>query len=83
MADQLRTHAERFGVEILPAQAVSKITSMGDYRLVTTEAGDEYCASAIIVATGSRYRRLNVPGEDNLIGAQASTSALHATARSI
>ena len=83
LADQIRTHVERFGVEILPAQAVSKITSMGDYRLVTTEAGDEYCASAIIVATGSRYRRLNVPGEDNLIGAQASTSALHATARSI
>jgi len=59
--DQLRTHAECFGVEILPAQAVSKITSMGDYRFVTTETGDEYCASAVIVATGSKYRRLNVP----------------------
>ena len=69
LADQLRAHAERFGVEILPAQAVSKITSMGDYRLVTTETGDQYCASAIIVATGNRYRRLNVPGEDDLIGA--------------
>ena len=69
LAESLRTHAERFGVEILPAQAVSKITSMGDYRLVTTEAGDEYCASSVIVATGSRYRRLNVPGEEDLIGA--------------
>jgi thioredoxin reductase (NADPH) len=69
LAEQLRTHAERFGVEILPAQAVSKIESMGDYRLVTTETGDEYCASSVIVATGSRYRRLNVPGEDDLIGA--------------
>lgn len=69
LAESLRTHAERFGVEILPAQAVSKITSMGDYRLVTTETGDEYCASSVIVATGSRYRRLNVPGEEDLIGA--------------
>jgi thioredoxin reductase (NADPH) len=69
LADQLRTHAERFGVEILPAQAVSKITTMGDYRLVTTETGDEYCTNAVIVATGSRYRRLNVPGEEDLIGA--------------
>jgi thioredoxin reductase len=34
---------------------------MGDYRFVTTETGDEYCASAVIVATGSKYRRLNVP----------------------
>ena len=69
LADQLRTHAERFGVEILPAQAVSKITSMGDYRFRTTETGDEYCASAVIVATVSKYRRLNVPGEEDLIGA--------------
>jgi thioredoxin reductase (NADPH) len=69
LAESLRTHAERFGVEILSAQAVSKITSMGDYRFVTTETGDEYCASSIIVATGSRYRRLNVPGEEDLIGA--------------
>ena len=69
LAEQLKIHAERFGVEILPAQAVSKITSMGDYRLVTTETGDEYCASSVIVATGSRYRRLNVPGEEDLIGA--------------
>ena len=34
LADQLRVHAERFGVEILPAQAVSSITAAGDYRLV-------------------------------------------------
>ena len=69
LADQLRAHAERFGVEVLPAQAVAGIMAVGDYRLVTMETGDEYCASSIILATGSRYPRLNVPGEDDLIGA--------------
>ena len=34
-----------------------------------TETGDGYCGRAIIIATGSTYRRLGVPGEDDLIGA--------------
>jgi thioredoxin reductase (NADPH) len=42
---------------------------MGDSKLVTTETGDEYCSDAVIIATGSRYRRLNLPGEEDLIGA--------------
>lgn len=69
LADQLRIHAERFGVEILPAQAVSGISIMENYRLVRTEAGGEHCSSALLLAPGSRYRRLNVPGEEDLIGA--------------
>ncbi len=69
LADQMRVHAERFGVEILPAQTVTKIRVEGDYKMVTTESGDEYCSSAILLAPGTRYRRLNVPGEEDLIGA--------------
>lgn len=69
LADQMRIHAERFGAEILPAQSVTGLSSMGDYRLVTTESGDEYCAWAVLLAVGTRYRRLNVPGEDDFIGA--------------
>ena len=42
LADQLRVHAERFGVEVLPAQVVSDIAVSDDYRVVTTESGDEY-----------------------------------------
>ena len=56
-------------MEILSAQAVSSVMARGDYRLATTDTGDEYCSSAIILASGSHYRRLNVPGEDDLIGA--------------
>lgn len=36
---------------------------------MTTETGDEYTSKALLLATGTRYRRLNVPGEDDLIGA--------------
>jgi len=69
LADEMRAHAERFGVEILPAQSVTRISVLGDYKVVATETGDEYCADALVIATGTRYRRLNAPGEEDLIGA--------------
>ena len=69
LADEMRAQAERFGVEILPAQAVTSIMIKGDYKLVRTETGDEYCSRALLLAPGTRYRRLGVPGEEDFIGA--------------
>ena len=69
LADAMRAQAERFGVEILPAQAVTAVSVAGDYKMISTEADDEYCSRAVLLAPGSRYRRLNVPGEEDLIGA--------------
>ena len=69
LADAMRAQAERFGVEILPAQTVTSLTVDGDHKMITTETGDEYCSEAVLLSTGSRYRRLNVPGEEDLIGA--------------
>ena len=69
LADAMRAHAERFDVEILPAQAVTGISVHGNYRMVSTESGDGYCASAVLLTPGATYRRLNVPGEEDLIGA--------------
>lgn len=69
LADAMRAQAERFGVEILPAQAVTAVEARGDYRMVRTETGDEYCASALLLATGTMYRRLGVQGEEDFIGA--------------
>ena len=69
LADQMRAHAERFEVEILPAQTVTKIESTGGHKMITTESGDEYCSAAVLLAPGTRYRRLGVPGEEDLIGA--------------
>lgn len=68
LAGRLRRQAERFGVEIVQAQYVSGLGEDGAYRLVRTEGGREYCGSAVILATGSHYRRLGVPGESRLIG---------------
>jgi thioredoxin reductase (NADPH) len=65
---RLANQARRFGVEILQTQAVKNVQSKGAYREVVTTDGTDYGAKAVLVATGSRYRRLNVPGESQLIG---------------
>jgi thioredoxin reductase (NADPH) len=68
-ASQLRQQAERFGVEMLQAQDVVRIHSHDNYHCVDTSNGSEYSARALLVATGSRYKRLGAPGEDDFIGA--------------
>jgi thioredoxin reductase (NADPH) len=67
-ADRLRRQAERFGVEILSATEVSSLAVDDDQKVVTTGSGDEYRSHALLVATGSTYRRLGIPGEDDFIG---------------
>ena len=69
LSDAMLSQAERYGVEVLQAQSVTGIGVSGAYKMITTEVGDEYCSSAVLLASGSRYRRLNVPGEEDLIGA--------------
>ena len=68
-ADRLVQQAQRFGVEILQAQAVTSLRSEDESRYIATADGQEIGARAIVIATGSAYRRLGVPGEDDLIGA--------------
>lgn len=70
LADRFIAQARRYDVELLSGVRVAKLFRNPDGPIsVITEAGEEYRASAVIVATGSHYKRLNVPGEDQLIGA--------------
>jgi len=68
-AGRLRQQAERFGVELLSAQAVEELVVDGEYRGVRTGDGAEYRCFALLIATGSTYRRLGVPREEDFIGA--------------
>ncbi|HLI43198.1 MAG TPA: FAD-dependent oxidoreductase [Acidimicrobiales bacterium] len=68
-AGRLRRQAERFGVEILAAQEVTGIEVDGMFRRVRTADGAEYASYAVLLALGSTYRRLGVPGEEDFIGA--------------
>lgn len=68
-ADQLRRQAARFGVEMLQAQDVVGMRSPAGYHCVGITDGTEYSARALLLASGSRYRRLGVPGENEFVGA--------------
>ena len=67
-ADRLSRQAQRFGVELLQATEVGHITRHDRNLCVTTVSGDEYDARAVLLATGAQYRRLDIPGEAELIG---------------
>lgn len=69
LATQMSRQAQRFGVEFVQAQDVTHIHSHDNYHCVNPADGSEYSAHALLIATGSTYRRLNIPGESDYIGA--------------
>jgi thioredoxin reductase (NADPH) len=66
LMDNIRKQAERFGAELVPDDvtevdltATPKVVKVGE---------DTYLARTVIIATGSRYRELDAPGEKRLSG---------------
>jgi len=68
-ADRVVQQARRFDVELLQAQDVINVCEHDGFRCAVVKDGRHYHAKAILVATGATYRRLEVPGEDDFIGA--------------
>jgi len=60
-AEELRLQAERFGANIELGE-VTKIIDEGKYKKLETTSGDIY-AKTVLIATGSDYKKVNVPGE--------------------
>jgi thioredoxin reductase (NADPH) len=68
-AERVTQQAKRFGVEILQAVDVEKMEMEEGYHEVYTSDGKHYHSKVVLLATGASYRRLEVPGEDDFIGA--------------
>ena len=70
LADRFAQQASRYGVEMLPAVSVTSLEPQGGgVTVVTTSTGQRLTARAVLLATGSTYRRTGVAGEADLIGA--------------
>ncbi len=67
LMDNMRAQAERFGAELV-ADDVTAMSLEGDVKTVTDGAGTVHRARAIILSTGSGYRKLGIPDEDRLSG---------------
>lgn len=61
LADDLRKQAERFGA-VIELGEVTAIKDEGEYKRLETTSGD-MLAKAVLIATGSDYKKIGVPGE--------------------
>ena len=68
-SERVTQQARRFGVEILQAVDVERMEEENGYHEVYTSDGKHYHSKAVLLATGASYRRLDVPGEEDYIGA--------------
>ena len=66
LAEQLQGQAERFGADIRYGEVVG-IHDKGDHKVIETTDG-EISAKAVLIATGSDYKKIGVPGEAEYYG---------------
>ncbi len=66
LAGQLEKQAERFGAQIEFGD-VSEIRDEGDYKVVVSD-GVDVKARTVLIATGSDYKKIGVPGEKEYYG---------------
>jgi thioredoxin reductase (NADPH) len=69
LADRFVAQARRYGVELLSAVSVTAVEPDGEDLATSLSSGQQLTSHAVIVATGSTYERLHVPGEEDLLGA--------------
>ncbi len=73
LMDEMRAQAERFGAELVSDDVV-EVDLTGDVKVVKT-ATDTYTARSVVLATGSGYRKLGLPREEELSGRGVSWCA--------
>ncbi|WP_299053094.1 thioredoxin-disulfide reductase [uncultured Nocardioides sp.] len=73
LMDEMRAQAERFGAQLV-ADDVVDLDLTGDVKVVRTADG-EFRAHAVVLATGSAYKKLGLPKEDELSGRGVSWCA--------
>lgn len=74
LMENMRAQAERFGAEMIDDDIVEADLT-GDIKTVTDTSGTTHRARSVIIATGSGYRKLGLPGEEELSGRGVSWCA--------
>lgn len=74
LGEKMYASSIRFGAEFLYG-TVKSVSVDGDKRIVVTDE-ETYEASVVIIATGSEYKKIGVPGEDEYSGRGVSYCAI-------
>jgi len=67
LMENMRRQAERFGARMIIDDATA-LDLTGPVKTVTTGSSGSFDARAVVLAMGSAYRRLDIPGEERLTG---------------
>ena len=67
LMDRMAIQAQTYGAKIETGVSVQNIVKEDNLFTLITNMGD-YFARSVVIATGSTYRTLNIPGEKDLIG---------------
>lgn len=68
LAEKLEKQAERFGADIRYGDVTSISTSTSDNTIIVKTSDETYKAKAVLIATGSDYKKLGIPGEAEYYG---------------
>ncbi|OCA82035.1 thioredoxin-disulfide reductase [Pseudobacillus wudalianchiensis] len=74
LAQNMFVHALKFGAEYEQAN-VKEIVDEGDVKIVHSDS-QTYKARAVIIATGTKYKKLGIPGEEEFSGRGVSWCAV-------
>ena len=75
IAQAMEEQTKRFGCEFINTCNISKVDLTNEKKTIYSDKGT-FTAKAVIVATGSEYRKLDVPGEKEFIGKGVSYCAV-------
>lgn len=75
LAERAAVQAVKFGARLASPSHVVRLQSDGNLHLAELMSGERIRARAVVVATGARYRRLQVEGTDRFEGADVHYAA--------
>lgn len=68
LAAQLSQHIGEYDIKLLEHRRVKKVINEGEVKKLELESGEFLVTKSLIVATGAKWRELNVPGEKEYLG---------------
>jgi thioredoxin reductase (NADPH) len=74
LMEEMRAQAEKFGTRFVTDDAV-KVDLKGEVKTIQDGSGNTYLAKAVILATGSGYKKIGLPKEEILSGRGVSYCA--------
>lgn len=68
LANDLKLHMQDYAIDIFDSRTVESVELKETVKTVRIKGGEVFKAPQVVIATGARWRRMNVPREDEYIG---------------